>query len=321
MQISLVRRPEHTEVYVFTAKDDDHFLRLVDSSRDMLHDLRGPIDSIKFINHRYLEMTTGTRKLGAGLNLDFAWMGFGVMHTRRSMVPALRRSIRKALGPHVSRLVFMNNTRLRVLKTIYSCLPGPLRRPLTQPLEKFQQLLDFINGVPRGLELRLAYQHVPWNPEAQPHDPARDGVGLIWYAPVIPLRVDFVTRMMRMIEHTLAAHGFPQAMSMTTLSEKCAMGVIPIIYKRPFDQEKAHRCFEDLLRRGVEIGCHPYRINIAAMPGMMRDGDSTFWSMVTALKQAMDPHGILSPGRYAPAEAKVAAAAAGSGRMAAGARS
>ena len=106
-------------------------------------------------------------------------------------------------------------------------------------------------------------------------------------------------QMVEMIKGTLEKYSFEQALSITTLSEKCSMGVIPIIYKRPDENQRAHQCFDELWQRGVEIGCHPYRINIAAMRKLTKGQDSTFWHTVEEIKSALDPAGILSPGRYA----------------------
>lgn len=297
LQISLVRRPEHIEVFVFTQKDAAQFPKLVDTFRELSHDLRGPIGSVKLINQQQVEMTIGTRELGVGINSDFAWMGFGVVHCTRSMVRPIRAVIRRALGPQTARLVFLNNSRLRFLKGVSRILPSCINKMLAEPVERFQHLLEIVDGVPRGLELRLAYRHVPFDPEKQ-LDPIREGVALLWYAPVIPLKGETVRRMIAMIGETLEKYSFPTAMSITTLSEKCGMGVIPVIYKPIEEKDRAYECFRELWHRGVELGCHPYRINIAAMPEMTESRDSTYWNTVAQLKSAIDPNGILSPGRY-----------------------
>ena len=46
------------------------------------------------------------------------------------------------------------------------------------------------------------------------------------------------------------------------------------------------------------MGCHPYRINIEAMPEMANAPNSTYWELVHTIKAAIDPNDILSPGRY-----------------------
>ena len=297
MQISLVRRPEHIEVFAFTMKDPAGLPNLVETCRELFHDLRGPIGSVKFINQRQVEMTIGTKKLGVGLKADFAWMGFGVVHTRKAMIGAIRKTIRRGLLPHVSRLIFVNQARLRRLKALSRILPPPVGPLVAGPVDRFQHLLEIVNGIPRGLELRLAYQHVPWDPDRPEIDPVKDGVGILWYAPVIPLKKNTVERMIATIQETLLKYSFEQAMSMTTLSEMCAMGVIPVIYRKPEEKDRAYECFRELWKRGIEHGCYPYRINVGAMEEMT-GADSVFWSTVAGIKAAVDPDGIIAPGRY-----------------------
>ena len=45
------------------------------------------------------------------------------------------------------------------------------------------------------------------------------------------------------------------------------------------------------------------------MPELADPVESRYWSTVAQLKAAIDPYGILSPGRYAPEETRAAATA------------
>jgi FAD/FMN-containing dehydrogenase len=308
MQLSLVRRPEHSEVYGFTQTGERNFPGLVETCREMLADLKGPVGSIKFINRRQVEMMMGTPKLGFGLSPGFDWIGFGVIYCKRSLIRALRSSIKQALRAHTSGLVFINQdrlNRLKALRTVAKLAPSWAANRLVEPLDRFQHVLDIINGVPRGLELGIVYQHVRFDPQRRPVDPVRDGVGIIWYAPVIPLQAEVVEKMIGMVKSTLGKYSFNESLSITTLSESCSMGIIPIIYKRPAEKDKAHQCFNELWQRGAEIGCYPYRINIAAMERLTDTQNSVFWSTVARIKAALDPHGILAPGRYCPVDRSV----------------
>jgi 4-cresol dehydrogenase (hydroxylating) len=47
----------------------------------------------------------------------------------------------------------------------------------------------------------------------------------------------------------------------------------------------------------MDKGYIPYRLGIQSMAGLV-GGDDVFWDVVQKLKQALDPRGILSPGRY-----------------------
>jgi len=171
-----------------------------------------------------------------------------------------------------------------------------LRKKLDRQVRQAEDILQIVRGQPRALELRLVYQHVPVPPDGL-KDPVKEGVGVIWYAPIIPLKEETIANIVRAIQTTLRTYGFPEAISLTTVNERCAMGVIPIIYRRPEDKDNAHRCFETLLDEGRKAGCYPYRLNVTVMESLPKEGPS-FWDMARVIKDAVDPDHLLSPGRY-----------------------
>ena len=75
--------------------------------------------------------------------------------------------------------------------------------------------------------------------------------------------------------------------------------VIAISYDKsdPMDTKNAFACYEELLRANVEAGYIPYRLGIQSMEYMIQKEDM-FWDVVRDIKKALDPAGILSPGRY-----------------------
>ena len=299
MTIALRRRPEHIEVYVFTLKEDDRFPALVCQCRELLSGLHGIAGGIKLMNRAQYGLTLDTAELGMGLSADFSWIGFGVLHCPKSMISAARDRLRKSLKPFLSQIIFLNHDRVRMFQKLGRWAPGTLGQKIRRQARQAEDILQIVRGEPRSLELRLVYRHVPI-PPGGPKDPIKEGVGVIWYAPIIPLKADIISRMVAMIQETLRVYEFPQAISLTTVNERCAMGVIPIIYKRPDDKDNAHKCFSMLWKRGKEAGSFPYRINVAVMEELTQQGDPAFWRFMKGLKSAVDPDGLFSPGRYSP---------------------
>jgi FAD/FMN-containing dehydrogenase len=296
MTIGLRQRPEHIEVYVFSLKKDELFPDLVCACREILKGLHGIAGGIKFMNLPQFRLTLDTSELGMGLSSDFAWVAFGVLHCPKSMVQAARAHLRQYLKPYVSQVVFLNEERVRRFGTLARFAPGSMKKKLARQVRQGEDILQIVRGVPRSLELRLVYKHVPI-PPGGPSDPVKEGVGVIWYAPIIPMKREVIRDMVAAIQGALRSHGFPEAISLTTVNERCAMGVIPVIYRRPEGKENAHQCFDRLLQDGKKAGCFPYRINIAAMEQLPEQGES-FWNLAKTIKSAVDPHHILSPGRY-----------------------
>jgi 4-cresol dehydrogenase (hydroxylating) flavoprotein subunit len=294
--IALGRRPEHIEVYVFTLAESGALPAVLCRCREAVSKLHGIAGGIKVMNRAQLTLTLDTSELGMGLAPKFAWVGFGVLHCAKGMVSASRAAIKRELGPHLSQLIFLNDARVRRFQAITKLTRGNLRKKMERQVQQGQDILQIVRGIPRALELRLVYQHVPVLPDGL-KDPVKEGVGVIWYAPIIPLKQATVTAMVNAIQTALREYGYPEAISLTTVNERCAMGVIPIIYKRPEDKDRAHRCFDMLMAEGKKAGCFPYRLNITVMERLPREG-ANFWNFAKSIKDAVDPEHLLSPGRY-----------------------
>ncbi len=302
MQIALARRPEHTEVYLFTLKSPSALDAVVEASRKLLSELPGVLGPLKLINDKQVQMTLQGEQVGMGVSEGAPWIGFGVIRTRKILLKALRRAVRQRLGPVVSGLVFMDQRRAQWVGRAGRCVPAKYGNVLRHQSRRMLDLLSIVRGEPRGLELPLVYQYVPL-PQGQPLDPVRDGVGIIWYAPIVPWKADVVSKMAAVVENALRKHGFCEAVSFTTLTSTCSMGVFPIIYRRPEDKDKAHACFTELWDAGVQFGCYPYRLPISAMKSFAETTSPTYWRLVEAIKDHLDPKGIMSPGRYSPKKA------------------
>jgi len=74
--------------------------------------------------------------------------------------------------------------------------------------------------------------------------------------------------------------------------------VISITYDRDIasEDEKAMACYEALSKRCMENGYYPYRLGIQGMGQLQRP--DAYAAVIRALKTALDPNGIIAPGRY-----------------------
>lgn len=299
LQIALVPRAEYSELYFFKLKKEADLEQILKRCRSMLIDMHGIIGGIKLFNRQQLLYTLGEgqSQFEIDMKADFAWMGFGVFRCRKSIASSIRKEIAYSLRGLV-RPIFINERRNNVLKKITEWIPGKLGVSMKRQLGSVQYLLDLVNGIPRSDALGLAYQYLK-RPVGPPIDPVRDGAGIIWYAPVLPLKSTLIHSMLNMMESVLTQHGFPFAITLTISSEKCAIGVIPIIYEKPHGAKQAHHCYQELWERGNALGCPPYRVNIASMHKLTGNINSQYWGILTKIKTSLDPNHILSPGRYA----------------------
>jgi 4-cresol dehydrogenase (hydroxylating) flavoprotein subunit len=132
----------------------------------------------------------------------------------------------------------------------------------------------------------------------QTSTPARDGCGLLWYAPLVPMNGETARRTVDMVRRVCKDHAIEPLITLTSLSDRCFDMTVPILFPQ-HDGERtadADRCFRQLFRDGREIGVAPYRMGVEAMTLLVEP--SPYWRTVSAIKQAIDPHQIMAPGRY-----------------------
>jgi 4-cresol dehydrogenase (hydroxylating) len=143
--------------------------------------------------------------------------------------------------------------------------------------------------------LRCAYWRKRFAMPADP-DPDRDRCGVVWIAPILPMRGDLVAPVVTRVEDEMLRHGFEPVISLRVVG-RSIRAIIGILY----DREEA-----DADRRAIQCREALRKILDAHYLDRYRHGlldaaperDPATQRLLTALKRAADPHGILSPGRY-----------------------
>jgi 4-cresol dehydrogenase (hydroxylating) flavoprotein subunit len=204
MSIALARRPECIKVCLFSLSDD----RLLESAVERIHktlsSLPGTVGAINLMNQRrVLAMSAPfpADRLGpdglipdtvvAALGKQYQiqpWTGFGTLYGTRRMVAAAQKEIRRALAGVASRLLFLSPDQAARLARLANFLPGDMGRRLASTAGTLAKSLELVAGRPNETALPLAYWRNPRPPGPGPRDPARDGCGLLWYAPLVPMR-------------------------------------------------------------------------------------------------------------------------------------
>jgi 4-cresol dehydrogenase (hydroxylating) len=77
-------------------------------------------------------------------------------------------------------------------------------------------------------------------------------------------------------------------------------GFFPFYFDRRSgsDIARAHAFKYELCRRLEAVGAYPMRIDIDSMAAFITRTEDGFWRSVSAIKQALDPQGVISPGHY-----------------------
>lgn len=318
--IALSRRPERVEAFFFQVGDDD-LENAVIAVREVLRRLPGVVGGINLMNrHRVLAMAIPypsaqaipggvlpeafVRREAARLRIA-AWSGFGTLYGSARMVAAARAEIRACLRGRTARPIFFTAPSARRLARFVRVLPTWLVGGLAQQLKVLASGLELVNGVPNETAMPLCY----WRSGRMPLngigcDPARDGCGLRWYAPLLPMDPTEVTNYVAMVREITARHGIEPLITLTSLSERCFDSTVPLLFDsaNPAAVAQAADCHHELRDQGCRHGWVPYRVGIDDQRWLC-DRDDPCWRMVAAIKQAIDPQTIIAPGRYAPSTA------------------
>jgi FAD/FMN-containing dehydrogenase len=318
MTIALAPTPERIEGFFFGIEDDANLEAAVRAVRQALRDATGTVGSINLMNRRrvlsmlepYPSSRRGRDELIPEAELEemarrnqvMAWTGAGAIYGSAEMVRAARRMIRKALARVGRRLVFLTPQRTQGLLRFSRRLPGFLGRRAEHMLAPVERVLQLLAGAPSNIALPLSYWRSGRLPTpGEPMNPARDGCGLLWYSPLVPMSPEQVRRYTALVESICRRWGIEPLITLTSLSDRCWDSTVPILFDKTNagDLERAWGCYTALFDAGRANGFIPYRAHVALMDQFIRD-DSPYWQTVARIKKAIDPAGIISPGRYAP---------------------
>ncbi|KPQ01340.1 FAD-binding oxidoreductase [Marinobacter sp. HL-58] len=315
MTIALAPAPETVTAFFFSTKDDARLEALVPTVRAVLRALGGSVVAINLLNNqRMLSMMTPfpeDKAIDGVLPAEEveilarshgvpAWSGVGAIYASREVARAARRTLRRLLGPVTDRLVFINRQRINMARTFARVLPEKLATRVNGMADTLSGALEIMHGTPNDVALALAYWRSGTLPApGKPKNPARDGCGLIWFAPLVPIRGKDVRRYVDMIERICPQFGVNPLITLTTINDRCFDSTVPLLFDRGDADAtaRANECYRALFEAGQKEGFLPYRLNIDAM-GILTTGDSVFTRLSSQLKAAVDPNFILAPGRY-----------------------
>lgn len=312
--IALAPSPETVTAFFFSTKDDTKLEKLVPSVKSVLRSLSGSVVAINLLNNqRMLSMMAPfpedkaidgvlpnheIKALAEKYSVP-AWSGVGAIYASKEVAGAAKRVLKRILGPVTDRLIFINRRHVRTAQTIAQYLPGSLSTRLQGMADTLSGALEIMHGTPNEVALSLAYWRSGISPQpGVPKNPARDGCGLIWFAPLVPIRGKDARRYVQMIEEICPQYGINPLITLTTVNDRCFDSTVPLLFDRNNEvaTNRAKDCYRALLSVAQKEGFLPYRLHIDTMD-ILSSGQSTC-QLAGILKSAIDPNHVLAPGRY-----------------------
>lgn len=312
-RVQLARAPEACRILIFEWNSDAHFVASQSSLNLLSEDIPGIGGIIMMNNCRILSTQVDTplasplqgderaaflRKLAQERKIS-AWTGLGTLYGSEASVKGAVRDIRRRLKG--VRVWSFSPEQIRLLQKFEERLPRWGFAALRRHFGALVNTLGTVEGFPIVAFLKIAYA---LDPTAKKLDitshPAKDGVGILWYAPLIPFDAEHVERYRQVMSACLLQHGFDPLLAVTSRSPRALSGTIPLLFdrKQPEDVARAKACYRHLVKVGLENGWPPYRLGVDFMDLIACPADSSSAQVQRQLKQALDSNNIIASGRY-----------------------
>ena len=130
-------------------------------------------------------------------------------------------------------------------------------------------------------------------------DPDRDRCGVMFCVPTVPYDGRHVRKAVEIARENLAKYGFEPILIVGCFTERVVYLDAAIHFDRevPGEDEKALACHDSLLGRMIEEGYIPYRLGLQSVK-LLPEPKNDYGEVLGRIKKALDPNGILAPGRY-----------------------
>ena len=173
-----------------------------------------------------------------------------------------------------------------------------IRERIAPAIDRFTVVRNVGHDMFDPTNLRSVY----WRKRAVPPavlDPDRDRCGVIWHNAMVPLRGAEVMRAISVAERTVERHALEPMLAIALCWPRAAHVTALLLYDRDAAGAdlRGLACSRELAARWTKHGWLPYRLGIHDMPITAPRLDDRA-ATLRRLRTALDPAGILAPGRY-----------------------
>ena len=315
--LSLARTKPAFDSFYMRFFDKESFENAYSIVKEIFHNLEGVVGSINLMDKRRVAAMVADNPQGCGNHKVMTdeqvdaiskhydvpeWTLVGTVYGTQSVAKAAKSDIKKIAKGKADQVLFSSDLLVRLGQVVTKRLSLPILDSAREQLEKLSAGMEVMQGKPSQVALPLAYWR---NPRVRPDksrlmNPAKDGCGLLWYAPLVPAKVSSMKAFIEMVRSITPKYNIEPMITFTNLSGISTDSTIPIVFdlENPQAVEDAHACLQALFDEGLKQGFIPYRLNIQQQ--LELNANSTFWKTAGKIAHALDPTGIISPDRYNP---------------------
>jgi 4-cresol dehydrogenase (hydroxylating) flavoprotein subunit len=316
--------PESYCAFIFDVKRDEDFAQVVDHMRELIlaglltvgAHMINDICSLSVLSQYPPGLAERTSRLPDDIlrqhRLRYGvsgWSFGGGIHGTKEWVKIVQKRLRKRLRG-LGRLTFITDFSVQAatqLERVVEAIPAGTRlrrgfewgfRQLAGKPVELVAVARHVHTVMRGQPTEYFVRHAYFKssmPKPTEAHPDRDNIGSIWFAPVVPMRGADVARMMDAIGALYREHGFDFYVALLAQNSRTLIALLCIFYSKENAEETARATglYKALRDWVFTNGLQPYRTAVNSPTGY----PPRYARMLDQIKAAMDPEGILAPGK------------------------
>ncbi|NDW21590.1 FAD-binding protein [Alteromonas hispanica] len=316
--IALARKKPAFDSFYMRFFGQDSFENAYDIVKEIFNNLEGVVGSINLMDKRRVCAMVAENPQGKGNHavmtekqVDYIakkydvpeWTIVGTIYGTEKVARAAKKDVKAIAKRKADQILFSSSLLIKLGVFATRNLPVKALANAKIQLEKLHKGMDVMQGKPSEVALPLAYwrnSRVSPNNRPEHLNPAKDGCGLLWYAPLVPARTADMKNFIDMVRSITPKYNIEPMITFTNLSGISTDSTIPIVFdlENPQAVRDAHACLNELVSKGLKQGFIPYRLNIKQQQEL--NANSTFWKTAGEIAHALDPKGIISPDRYNP---------------------
>lgn len=300
--------------FFFKLHDDSRLAETVNALRDLLQgssiravaSISNPMGVISFVHGYPWQEAAGRTPLPPELERDLMkksklsrWNGLGVLFSESEQTGRAQvRLIARALKGRADFFTYLDRRRA----SLYRLVRRPWNRLLGADLQEFLDFAYYRSPALGHLDEHGAIRMTYWRKREKAPidpDPDRDRCGFVNTVVIVPNEGREVEAAFRLIEERVRSAGFEPNYGVRCGTDRNLEITSFITYDREIqgDDERAMECHRELLGRLIDAGYMPCRLGLQSTGLLPRPTDDTP-ELHRRLKAALDPNGVLAPGRY-----------------------
>ena len=235
------------------------------------------------------------------------WTFACAVYGTKAQVKASRKRIEQLLRHTTSLHVIRDRNVIKLRRIIQWSRRVPavawlIRRVIgktPEVLSAVEPLHAITKGVPTEYFLKHGYFRNSANCPDSNVDPARDGCGLTWFAPIIPNTGEHLRKLIDITKPLFERHGMDFYLAILSLNPRCCVTLMSIYYQKedPVSRQQADDLYLELQAATQNAGYQQYRTGTLGADELYRRCPE-YGELLSRIKSALDPGEILSPGRY-----------------------